>query len=131
MIDFELKIPRSEIEEIEAIITDELSKFDEKYHITICGSYRYYSLGLDFQDLFLIYFRRGKKESGDIDVLLTHSDFTTKTKDKTLKSKYLKDVVEVLKTNGLITETISLGETKFMVYIFTFYRLNTTLQLFF
>lgn len=38
--DFELKIPRSEIESVEKIIREEIEKLDPEYKITICGSYR-------------------------------------------------------------------------------------------
>lgn len=38
--DFEKKIPRSEVSEIEQIIKKALKKFDPLYEITICGSYR-------------------------------------------------------------------------------------------
>ena len=38
--DFEKRIPREEISEIESIVREQLRKFDDKYQITICGSYR-------------------------------------------------------------------------------------------
>lgn len=68
------------------------------YLITICGSYR-----------------RGKEESGDIDVLITHPDYTSKAKDVKKKNISLKAIVEYLKKKQLIIDTISLGFTKFMV----------------
>lgn len=58
--------------------------------------------------------RRGKSESGDIDVLLTHPNFIS-SKNNKKQNNLLKNVVQVLETCGLITETLSLGETKFMV----------------
>jgi hypothetical protein len=39
--DFEKKIPRHEIEQIEEIIKKEIHELDPEYLITICGSYRY------------------------------------------------------------------------------------------
>lgn len=97
--DFEKKIPRKEIEEIEKILKEEINDLDDKYLITICGSYR-----------------RGKRESGDIDVLLTHPNFTSSIKDSKKKhTQFLKSVVQCLEKVKLITDTISLGETKFMV----------------
>lgn len=39
--DFEVKIPRSEIEQIEGILIREISALDPDYIVTICGSYRY------------------------------------------------------------------------------------------
>ncbi|BES87960.1 DNA polymerase [Nesidiocoris tenuis] len=95
--DFEQKIPRAEIEKIEGVVRDELGKLDSEYLITICGSYR-----------------RGKLESGDIDVLVTHPSFTSETKDKHLAASLLKKVVSCLEAKQLITDTISLGDVKFM-----------------
>ncbi|KAF2896363.1 hypothetical protein ILUMI_09826 [Ignelater luminosus] len=95
--DFEKKIPRSEIQDIEKIIQHEVSNLDSEYRVTICGSYR-----------------RGKIESGDVDTLITHTSYTSKTKDKNLKANLLKNIVQMLEKCHLITETISLGDTKFM-----------------
>ncbi|XP_041988099.1 DNA polymerase beta-like isoform X2 [Aricia agestis] len=92
-LDFEKKIPRSEIQEIEKIIHDRLKKYDENFTITICGSYR-----------------RGKPESGDIDVLVTHPSVKLSKKNK--DDKFLSNVVALL--GDIITDTISLGDTKFM-----------------
>lgn len=96
--DFEKRIPREEIQQIEAIIKKHLADNDEKYEATICGSYR-----------------RGKADSGDIDVLVTHTDYMVTTKDKSHnKSKVFKDVVASLEKCGLIVDTISQGDSKFM-----------------
>lgn len=73
-------------------------ELDNGYLVTICGSYR-----------------RGKEESGDIDVLVTHIDYTSKTKDIKKRAVSLKAIVECLEKKRLITDTISLGPTKFMV----------------
>jgi DNA polymerase beta len=94
--DFEKKIPRTEIIQIEKILKNAIKKLNAGYHITICGSYR-----------------RGKEESGDIDVLITHPDYTSKDAGKKIVS--LKSIVECLEKKQLITDTISLGSTKFMV----------------
>lgn len=99
--DFEKKIPREEIEEIESILKECITEMDEDFIVTICGSYR-----------------RGKKESGDIDVLLTHPTYTSNVKDKKKHTSLLKAVVEQLREENLITDTISHGEFKFMVRIF-------------
>ncbi|KAG9330355.1 hypothetical protein JZ751_025658 [Albula glossodonta] len=58
--DFEKRIPRAEMEKMEALILAELESVDPEYIGTICGSYR-----------------RGAESSGDIDILLTHPDFTS------------------------------------------------------
>ncbi|CAH1405728.1 unnamed protein product [Nezara viridula] len=95
--DFEKKIPRAEIELIEDKIRSNINALDPEYLITICGSYR-----------------RGKAESGDIDVLITHPNFTSSCSEKGLASNLLKKVVNKLENVSLITDTISLGDVKFM-----------------
>lgn len=60
-------------------------------------------------------YRRGKKESGDIDVLVTHQDFLSANINKKQKNNMLKNLITVLENCNLITETLSLGDTKFMV----------------
>ena len=54
--DFELRIPRDEIGEIEIKAKKAIQSLDENYQVTICGSYR-----------------RGLPTSGDADILLTHA----------------------------------------------------------
>ncbi|CAG2058971.1 unnamed protein product, partial [Timema podura] len=94
--DFEKRVTKEEIQEIEKIIKEEVGKLDQDYLVTICGSYR-----------------RGKPDSGDIDVLLTHPSYTSKD-GNSKKSQLLKKVVSLLESIGLITDTISLGDIKFM-----------------
>ncbi|KAE8747804.1 hypothetical protein FOCC_FOCC005416 [Frankliniella occidentalis] len=94
--DFEKKIPRGEIEKVENILFDEISALDSNYIVTICGSYR-----------------RGKLESGDIDVLITHPSFTSDVKPKS-KAYLLNNVIDCLEKCGLICDTISHGDVKFM-----------------
>jgi len=110
--DFEKRIPRAEIQEIETVLKKHISELDKKFTATVCGSYR-----------------RGLPTSGDIDVLLTHPKFTSSV-DATSDShhpkhasskdsnsgggKMLRNVVEVLESEGLVTDTISHGDTKFM-----------------
>ncbi|KAG5870115.1 hypothetical protein JTB14_025998 [Gonioctena quinquepunctata] len=95
--DFEKKIPREEITKVEGIIVKELKNLDPEYEVTICGSYR-----------------RGKLESGDIDTLITHPRLTSDKINKKTKNNMLSDIVNMLEKSGLITDTLSLGETKFM-----------------
>nr|CAD7260743.1 unnamed protein product [Timema shepardi] len=94
--DFEKRVPKEEIQEIENIIKEEVGKLDQDYLVTICGSYR-----------------RGKPDSGDIDVLLTHPSYTSKD-GKSKRSQLLKKVVSLLESIDLVTDTISLGDIKFM-----------------
>ncbi|KAK2586716.1 hypothetical protein KPH14_011751 [Odynerus spinipes] len=95
--DFEKKIPRAEIAEIEHIFKKYIHELSKEYVITICGSYR-----------------RGKEESGDIDVLITHPSYTSEERESKKKVDLLKNIVENLEKNKLITDTISIGPTKFM-----------------
>ena len=53
--DFELRIPRAEIEVIEKAVKSVVGGLSNKYTATVCGSYR-----------------RGLPSSGDVDFLLTH-----------------------------------------------------------
>ncbi|KYQ52305.1 DNA polymerase beta [Trachymyrmex zeteki] len=95
--DFEKKIPRAEIVQIEKILKNAIKELNSAYLVTICGSYR-----------------RNKEESGDIDVLVTHPNYISKAKDEKKKAISLKIIVECLEKKKLITDTISLGSTKFM-----------------
>ncbi|XP_048852780.1 DNA polymerase beta [Brienomyrus brachyistius] len=92
--DFEKRIPRAEMEKMEALILQELEVLDPEYIGTICGS-----------------FRRGAESSGDIDILLTHPNFTSQSEKQ---PKLLHDVVDHLESLSFITETLSKGDTKFM-----------------
>ncbi|XP_046428498.1 DNA polymerase beta-like isoform X1 [Neodiprion fabricii] len=95
--DFEQKIPREEVRRIEISLKSVIANLDKEYILTICGSYR-----------------RGKDESGDIDVLITHPKFTSESMDAKNKGGMLKNIVKHLEKEGIITETISIGNTKFM-----------------
>lgn len=77
-----------------------MNKFYYTFPVTICGSYR-----------------RGKESSGDIDCLITHPSYTSaeSKKSKLIHEKMLKQVVKKLTDIGLVTDTIALGHTKFMV----------------
>ncbi|CAG9861468.1 unnamed protein product [Phyllotreta striolata] len=95
--DFEKKIPRQEIQEIEKRLKDLIQSIDSLYKITICGSYR-----------------RGKSESGDVDTLITHPNWTSDKVNKKDKNPMLKKIINALTVADLIIDTLSLGETKFM-----------------
>uniref|UniRef100_A0A8C9YG01 DNA polymerase n=1 Tax=Sander lucioperca TaxID=283035 RepID=A0A8C9YG01_SANLU len=92
--EFEKRIPRAEMERMETLILGELKEIDTEYIGTICGSYR-----------------RGAASSGDIDILLTHPDYTSQTQKQ---PKLLHAVVEHLESIGFVTDTLSKGDTKFM-----------------
>ncbi|XP_033124559.1 DNA polymerase beta-like [Anneissia japonica] len=92
--DFEKRIPRSEMEQLESIILTEVKGLDKNYIATICGSYR-----------------RGAVSSGDIDCLLAHESYSS-TDDK--KPELLRNLVDTMKESNFVTDTISIGDTKFM-----------------
>uniref|UniRef100_A0A3B4X7F3 DNA polymerase n=1 Tax=Seriola lalandi dorsalis TaxID=1841481 RepID=A0A3B4X7F3_SERLL len=92
--EFEKRIPRAEMEKMETLILGELKEIDTEYIGTICGSYR-----------------RGAASSGDIDILLTHPDYTSQTEKQ---PKLLHAVVNHLESIGFVTDTLSKGDTKFM-----------------
>lgn len=92
--DFETRVPRKEMLELQDFALREIHKLDTEYNAEICGS-----------------FRRGAETSGDIDILLTHPLFTSETKKKT---KCLHDVVKQFEDVGFITDTLSHGDAKFM-----------------
>ncbi|XP_069773665.1 DNA polymerase beta isoform X8 [Narcine bancroftii] len=92
--DFEKRIPRAEMLKLQAIVLSEVEKLDPKYVATVCGS-----------------FRRGAESSGDMDILLTHPDYTS---ESLKRPKLLNKVVECLESINFVTNTLSKGDAKFM-----------------
>jgi len=87
------KIPRDEIVKFEKILGKLLKKMNDGLILTICGSYR-----------------RGRKESGDIDCFITHKDIVSKN-----NQEMLNDIVSVLtKCNILVDHLTEYGGTKYM-----------------
>ncbi|GJE94629.1 Nucleotidyltransferase [Phanerochaete sordida] len=83
--DFELKVPRAEVEEMGRVITDELNVLEPGCVSTIVGGYR-----------------RGKPESNDVDIVFTHPDAS--------KSKGLcKRLVQHLHQRGMVTHVMHLS----------------------
>lgn len=82
---------------IEDYLKKLIAELGDNYVATICGSYR-----------------RGKEESGDIDVLITNPSFVSEKKERNKKGSMLKNLIGHLE-GKLIVETISIGDTKFMV----------------
>lgn len=93
--DFNQRIPRDEVEEIFKLVEQGIKEVDTRIGYTVCGSYR-----------------RGAATCGDVDVLITHPEYTSQSTDSKSRS-VLKLVVEKL-GSSLLTDTISLGETKYM-----------------
>ncbi|UJR34273.1 hypothetical protein I4U23_021677 [Adineta vaga] len=89
--EFEQKIPRDEMKQMEPLILREITAIDDQLKAEIVGSYR-----------------RGAKASSDIDVLVTHP---TATQLPSLLHK----IVDILtKKVHFVTDTISIGDSKFM-----------------
>jgi DNA polymerase beta len=87
--EFKQRIPREEVAEIESIVKSVLPDIDPKLILTTCGS-----------------FRRQKPTCGDIDMLLSHPDYTSHHKTP----PFVKQLVAKLKSKKLLTDDISLGD---------------------
>ncbi|KAH8661318.1 hypothetical protein BGZ61DRAFT_369179 [Ilyonectria robusta] len=83
--ELKLKIPRDEAESIGATVLDHARQIDAGFEMVIVGG-----------------FRRGKKECGDVDVLLSHRD-----DDMTVKA--VDNIVMSLEKAQLITHTLTLS----------------------
>lgn len=94
--EFEKRIPREEMLKLQEIIIKKTAEFDKEIIPTVCGS-----------------FRRGAASSGDIDILVTRPSFNASDTDFD-KGALLHGVVDKLTNGGFITDSISMGETKFM-----------------
>ena len=97
--DFEARIPRSEIEALEAIVQAAAKAHDPPLQVTVCGSYR-----------------RGKPSSGDIDCLLCHPSYKEREPEgkanEALVPNWVSTLVDALKASGFLTDVISLGKKK-------------------
>ena len=91
----QINIPREEITNIQKYLKKKAREIDPKLEPMICGSYR-----------------RGKKTSGDVDVLLYHPNVKT-TKDVRLEP-YLKMLVDNLKEDEFIVDDIKNSNIKYM-----------------
>jgi DNA polymerase beta len=107
--DFELRIPRDEMDKMAQFICNEIKAIDSKYIVTIAGSYR-----------------RGAQTSGDIDVLITHPMYmSTKTHTNTKRKsdgepvvqqkQLIESIVNKFEEKKFITDRLAFGNTKFMV----------------
>lgn len=91
--DIQSRIPRNQIDEIKILLDNVISK---DINWEICGSYR-----------------RGKPDSGDIDILISRKDL--ETKEDLINSGILKKIVDDLtQKNILIANLTKMGDTKYM-----------------
>ncbi|KAK3308917.1 uncharacterized protein B0T15DRAFT_122748 [Chaetomium strumarium] len=85
--EFQIKIPRAEVESISNIILAHANKIHRGFQMVIVGGYR-----------------RGKKESGDVDVVLSHPD-------EKATQNFVERIVVSLERDRYITHTLSLSTT--------------------
>jgi DNA polymerase/3'-5' exonuclease PolX len=85
--EFQLKIPRAEVERIAETILDHANRICKGFEMVIVGGYR-----------------RGKAESGDVDVVLSH-------RDEKATQDFVERIVVILERDGYITHTLSLTTT--------------------
>lgn len=83
--EFQLKIPRAEVESIGDTILKHARKIDKGFQMAIVGGYR-----------------RGKLESGDVDVVLSHPE-------ESATNGFVESIVVSLERDGYITHTLTLG----------------------
>ena len=96
--DIEKRIPRKEIEGMEKVIRTLLTKMNKDIIMEVCGSYR-----------------RGNKDSGDIDILLTHPQILENDDLKRMNQNILLNLVICLQQIGFLYDHITVdGNTKYM-----------------
>lgn len=91
--DLKQRIPRKEMEQHETLLLDTIRQVDNRFKATIVGSYR-----------------RGAKDSGDVDVLLS---LPANVPEKEQKSCFT-EVVQKLTEGGYLIETLAKGPKKCM-----------------
>jgi DNA polymerase beta len=89
--EFELRIPRKEMEKHDMFIHEMIKRINPELVVEIVGSYR-----------------RGLKDSGDIDVLITDPS------DKTDIDELLKNLVKLMEKNKYLVDTFALGNKKYL-----------------
>ncbi|CAG8449536.1 12003_t:CDS:10 [Ambispora leptoticha] len=92
--DFEKTIPREEMAELDKLVTTVAREIDEKYIVTVCGSYR-----------------RGEPESSDIDIVIAHPDYTSSLESD--PGELLKTFIDKLIEKEFITDHITSGAVKY------------------
>ena len=84
----EKRIPYNEISKMELYINKIIKKIDSKLNIVICGSYR-----------------RKQNDSGDIDVLIYHTNL--KKKGEIEKSLYLSSILQIFINDNFIVDSLT------------------------
>lgn len=87
--EFDIRIPRAEMDKHNELIKDLIAKVDPKYIVELTGSYR-----------------RQEKDSGDIDVLITHPEKTIDHEEN------FKKIVALFQQEKYITDIFAQGNKK-------------------
>lgn len=87
---YDENIPRKEIDKMEIYLQKIIDKVSGRLHGIICGSYR-----------------RGKKVSHDIDLLITHPNIKKMSDIKEDKNNYLIRLVKLLKSDGFLVDDMT------------------------
>lgn len=93
--EFEERIPRDEVSKLESIVMKNIEEIDPNIIARTCGSYR-----------------RGKPSSGDIDILITHPNYSESNKNKS--ANILEKIVTRLSDIQFLTDHLSKGPMKYM-----------------
>jgi DNA polymerase beta len=93
--DIQKRIPRSEMDEHAKLVKGVIKKINPDITVNCCGSYR-----------------RGKPDSGDIDILITHPNFVKQQKSDPLK--ILTKVVNELKKRKYLIDELANGVHQYM-----------------
>jgi DNA polymerase beta len=89
-LDFEKRIPRTEMDKHATMINNIISELDSNLLVEVMGSYR-----------------RGAKDSGDIDILITHKE------DPEAYSEFMERITNALIKKKYIIDTFAKGNKKF------------------
>ncbi len=87
--ELKLQIPRDEVSRIGSQVAAVAAALDPRHQVTVCGSYR-----------------RGAATSGDIDIQLTHPNYTSAS---TMADNPLPPVIKALTQDGIVTDVLSGG----------------------
>lgn len=88
--DTKLKIDRKEMDAYSVLLKEMASRIDKDLRIQICGSYR-----------------RGKSQSNDVDVLVTHPSLKSEADVTVSKIKYLPLLLDLLVKEGIIVDSMT------------------------
>jgi DNA polymerase/3'-5' exonuclease PolX len=91
------KIPRPEMDALAAVVREAVTAVDPNLFMQVCGSYR-----------------RGAAATGDLDVLISHPEFTFARKEAGETMGIIANVVSNLKRRGFVLDKLSQGTLKYI-----------------